>query len=936
MRTILGEELPFDQQVEQLAEPRKIIIQDKERRSGMYILGVQGIGKSFLLAHLILQDLLKGYAVIVFDAHGDLIRHVISLLPPERLNKTYLLDLTDIEHPFGLNLFACSDPTDELERAKVVERVMHVFERIWPESKGILLGKMLRYITLAFLECPECTLADVPRLIWDDTFRASIVSRLTNEEVKAYWRVEFSAMKPGEKRKEVQALENRLATFLATPFIRNIVCQKNTTIDFRHVIQDHEVLLVNLPMKELKEHAALIGTIVLTQIHAATFSFGEVAWDQRPGFSLFVDEWQNFATTDFAELFKEGRKYGARITVAHQDRRDLLPENRSATLTASITALFRPTAADAAELAPLLLDATIKLRPTVIYPDVLSRIRNHEQEDVQRFYRQYILPFQIEHREKGRKYLLELLRDLIYQAVKTGVINEQVFADCVERMYPLLNLTLAAPEQKRKQLGEKLQQHEKNIAKLASFLTSEQAFRGYLVAYHSYYSAHAWNYRIPWSDQPFVSDKVLLKDAAFWRYVLSDESDPPRERFEAITKRLERYTLENDALSQRDTVEKIIALEREKQVDWPGRSLRTIWEKIAAIHELKSRRASNAAVRAFHANVHRACLAVPLAQKGDPVYLHPVGSHAGTISDGTKIDELLIQPLSFTWLNREEAAAWLANPRGQPVGRGEVMAEEAAQARTTVMALWSDILKVLAMRQQANEKLGDDASVLQRYYAELASYPSMQSLWYEYSGGDRDANVWDMVKKEAQRNAYRSGQLNAVEKLNQSRKDELQRKIALLITERDAFKTTLPPLKKRIQQEEDEIEQRRAAFRSAIRHVILHLIDDPGLLGEERTLRESDIKEMLLNLPKRQALVRVGGSLDLGPRKCRLRTSDLPQAAKRDEVERRLYQIRRQTRAKYCRPRSEVERELGSRPTNVSPDSEEGREDWPLDSWYEE
>src|SRR5258708_8236456 len=95
---------------------KEILVNDKERRSGMYILGVQGRGKSSLLVSLIFQDLEKGYGTIVFDAHNDLIRDVIALLPPERLSKTYLLDFPVTEFPFNLNPPTFPDPPTHLER----------------------------------------------------------------------------------------------------------------------------------------------------------------------------------------------------------------------------------------------------------------------------------------------------------------------------------------------------------------------------------------------------------------------------------------------------------------------------------------------------------------------------------------------------------------------------------------------------------------------------------------------------------------------------------------------------------------------------------------------------------------------------------------------------------------------------------------------------
>ena len=54
--------------------------------------------------------------------------------------------------------------------------------------------------------------------------------------------------------------------------------------------------------------ASLIGTMLVAQIHAVTFSFANKPRSQRPGFSLFVDELQNFATLDFAELFTESKE----------------------------------------------------------------------------------------------------------------------------------------------------------------------------------------------------------------------------------------------------------------------------------------------------------------------------------------------------------------------------------------------------------------------------------------------------------------------------------------------------------------------------------------------------------------------------------------------------------------------------------------------------
>jgi hypothetical protein len=67
-----------------------------------------------------------------------------------------------------------------------------------------------------------------------------------------------------------------------------------------------------------------------------------------------------------------------------------------------------------------------------------------------------------------------------------------------------------------------------------------------------------------------------------------------------------------------------------------------------------------------------------------------------------------------------------------------------------------------------------------------------------------------------------------------------------------------------------------------------------------------------------------------------MQTLDVPQAAKRGEMELWLHQIRLQTYSKYCRSRSEVERDLGYKQMNVPSEDEERHEEEPPDSWYEE
>ena len=108
-------------------------------------------------------------------------------------------------------------------------------------------------------------------------------------------------------------------------------------------------LSANLPV-DIKK---FIGTILFSELLHAVRNRPE---DKRDQFCIFVDEFQNFASSDdIRTLITEGRKFGSAITFAHQERFGQFADNQKlmgATLAAANKVLFQSTVKDSAEIAP--------------------------------------------------------------------------------------------------------------------------------------------------------------------------------------------------------------------------------------------------------------------------------------------------------------------------------------------------------------------------------------------------------------------------------------------------------------------------------------------------------------------------------------------------------------------------------------------------------
>ncbi|MFJ9868075.1 type IV secretory system conjugative DNA transfer family protein [Streptomyces sp. NPDC101165] len=346
---VLGRDLTTNQQ---------ITVSGEELCSGTYVLGTQGAGKSSLLEHIALRRLEQGDSVMVIDPHGQLVDNVIARMPKDRSQDTYLLDLTDARHfPFHLNLFNCVEPADETERARTRGRVLRVFRRIWPEIEtGQYAEKILRHVTNTLIYHPECTLADVPGWFRTPEAVAPALREIQDGYTRAFWEHDLLSLSARERSIQTEPFLNRLGRLLSDDLLRRLLCCPGPLLDVTKLVQQRRSLLVKLPVDAdiTGEAASLVGVALFSLIYATTFDERDKDW--RDSYTLIVDEFQNFVTSDFVKLFVGGRKYGAKLVLAHQYMNQLdqpgLDVNRRGVLTARNIVCFHSTPHDAVEVAP--------------------------------------------------------------------------------------------------------------------------------------------------------------------------------------------------------------------------------------------------------------------------------------------------------------------------------------------------------------------------------------------------------------------------------------------------------------------------------------------------------------------------------------------------------------------------------------------------------
>ncbi len=325
-------------------------IKRRDRRLPLYILGKTGMGKSTLLANIVISDIRAGEGVAVIDPHGALVEEILEYIPDERVEDVIYFNATDAERPVPFNPLVSTGPAYHHLAASGIIAMM---KKVWGDSWGPRLEHVLRYTLLTLLARPGSTLLDVPRLLLDTEWRKRVVAELRNEHLQAFWRKEFGAYAVNFRNEAVAPVLNKVGQFLASPLMRAIVGQQENTFDVRQAMDEGKIFLVNLAKGRIGDDAsALLGAMIVSQIWLAALSRQDMPEERRKDFYLTVDEAHSIATASFTDMLSETRKYRLNLTLAHQYLDQLEPSLRAAILGNVGTLItFRAGAEDAAYLA---------------------------------------------------------------------------------------------------------------------------------------------------------------------------------------------------------------------------------------------------------------------------------------------------------------------------------------------------------------------------------------------------------------------------------------------------------------------------------------------------------------------------------------------------------------------------------------------------------
>ena len=301
--------------------------EDLLRRHHLYVARTR-MGKSTLMHHVVthkLKEKAEGRdddAIVVVDPHADLVAAILEQVPESLIDRVRLIDLADETRVSGVNLL---DTRVFADRDRTADSVVRVAKGLW-EQWGPRMQSILEQTVKTLHEANEemeadrqHTILDGLRLLSDETFRSSVLAKVSDPYILEWWARDFGNWHRQYRAEALAPVQTRLSYYASSKRARAILGQPRSTIDLRETILEGGILLVSTAQGVVgRDVAALVGASLLNLVDSVIREQGALSLSQRRGALVVVDEMQSMPGVDYESMLSELGKFGASFILATQ------------------------------------------------------------------------------------------------------------------------------------------------------------------------------------------------------------------------------------------------------------------------------------------------------------------------------------------------------------------------------------------------------------------------------------------------------------------------------------------------------------------------------------------------------------------------------------------------------------------------------------------
>ena len=301
-----------------------------------YLVASSWSGKSELIKLLVYRELIKPEpkeAVILLDPHGDMAQEIAQFNEFSHTKYANRLVFIDPSLKQGyspsINPFQLEFKTESniaLMTQELLSIIKVLLQWLGQSSNGSQnqwtsttnqMDAILSPCIATLLRCGNSSFSDLQRFM-DDNNNADLLAlgqQSPNPQHRLLFRNKFnsplfSATKHG--------IYTRLQVILNDPTFQNLI-SNTTTVNLKQLIEEKKIILFKLSLGNTwSDSVQAYGRFIVGLLRIIALQRTNIAVHKRVPILLFIDEFQNFISSNIEKALTQLRKYGLHLILANQ------------------------------------------------------------------------------------------------------------------------------------------------------------------------------------------------------------------------------------------------------------------------------------------------------------------------------------------------------------------------------------------------------------------------------------------------------------------------------------------------------------------------------------------------------------------------------------------------------------------------------------------
>lgn len=285
----------------------------------IWITGTTGYGKTTELLNMMIQWAYSGYGFVYFDPKGRDSRELLRKLPEDRLDDVVWIEPGSSEHDktVGLNFLEVPDCNTEEERENEIENRIENLKAIFDTDEywGINMESITESMGRAMMQSEKSfSVIDMYFTLLNAERREEFALDVDDPYVREFC-IEIARMDD----ETVRPLLKRIKSWVENSVIRRIISHRESTIDFRDIIDNDRIVIVRTPVENTDIKKMVTLGVMRNLWSAIQQRSYERDTDPDPYFVL-CDEFDDIASDnlDIESMLARARSMRLSVTLSSQ------------------------------------------------------------------------------------------------------------------------------------------------------------------------------------------------------------------------------------------------------------------------------------------------------------------------------------------------------------------------------------------------------------------------------------------------------------------------------------------------------------------------------------------------------------------------------------------------------------------------------------------